>query len=220
MPCRLCAAAWRCRLPPPTAPRPARTSSAARSASVRCGCAATACWSCCRAAAGQQGGRRPGTENVAGLRAFARQATALAAAAADHRRHAARLCERLLAGADAPAPGGGAARARRAAGVVFAPTSSACPPPAFRPRVLVRVLSDEGVYLSRGSACSSSGPEDLARAAGDGRARAGRGRRVPGFDRVEHYRVRRRPPAQSLGRRCRRCGRSRSAATRRSGPHR
>ncbi|MDE0229059.1 MAG: aminotransferase class V-fold PLP-dependent enzyme [Spirochaetaceae bacterium] len=105
---------------------------------------------------GQQAGRRPGTENVAGLRAFARQATALASAAADHRRHAAHLCERLLAGAMRlrleVVP-----RERAARPECYSPYIVCLSAPGVPAEVLVRVLSDEGVYISRGSACSASG---------------------------------------------------------------
>ena len=88
--------------------------------------------------------------------AFARQATALAPAGAVHLRHAARLCERLIAGA------------RRLRLVVvprhrverpehYSPYIVCLAAPGVPAEVLVRVLSDEEIYVSRGSACASGG---------------------------------------------------------------
>ena len=107
---------------------------------------------------GQQDGRRPGTENVAGVRAFARQASALAAAGAEHLRRARRLCERLIAGAQRlrleVVPAQRVERPER-----YSPYIICLAAPAVPAEVLVRVLSDEGIYVSRGSACSSGGPK-------------------------------------------------------------
>ena len=105
---------------------------------------------------GQQDGRRPGTENVAGMRTFARQAATLATAAAGHLRRAARLCERLIDGA-------------RRLRLEVVPRHRVERPDCYSPyivclaargipaEVLVRVLSDQAVYVSRGSACASGG---------------------------------------------------------------
>ena len=143
----------------------------------------------------QQDGRRPGTENVAGMRAFARQATALAAAGADHLRHAKRLCERLIAGArrlrlqvvprhrvERPehySPYivclGGARRAGRGAGA----------DPQRRGDLRVARI---GVRVERA--------QDLAGTASHGRAGGGSRRCVPGVDRLDHHRRRHRPPAR------------------------
>ena len=105
---------------------------------------------------GQQDGLRPGTENVAGLRAFARQAKALAPAAAAHLRHAGRLCERLIAGARRlrleVVP-----RQRTERPAHYSPYIVCLAAPGVPAEVLVRILSDEQIYVSRGSACASGG---------------------------------------------------------------
>ena len=105
---------------------------------------------------GQEGGLRPGTENVAGVTAFARQAAALAPAADRHLRHARALHEQLVAGAErlglqvVPAQ-------RRRQPERFSPYITCLAVPGVPAEVLVRVLSDQGVYVSRGSACASTG---------------------------------------------------------------
>lgn len=106
---------------------------------------------------GQQAGRRPGTENVAGMRAFARQATTLTSSAAAHLLRARHLSERLIAGAR-----------RLHLEVVpphrvdhpehYSPYIVCLAAPGIPAEVLVRVLSDEQIYVSRGSACASGGP--------------------------------------------------------------
>ena len=105
---------------------------------------------------GQEGGRRPGTQNVAGVTAFARQVAALAPAAKQHLCHAQTLHQQLVAGA-----------ARL--GLQVVPAQRLQQPERYSPyitclaasgvpaEVLVRVLSDQGVYVSRGSACASTG---------------------------------------------------------------
>ena len=107
---------------------------------------------------GQQDGRRPGTENVAGMRAFARQAKALAPAGADHVHHARRLCARLIAGAMrlrlAVVPPERVAHPERYSPYIVCLAATGVPA-----EVLVRILSDQEIYVSRGSACASSGPK-------------------------------------------------------------
>lgn len=107
---------------------------------------------------GQQDGRRPGTENVAGMRAFARQVEALAPAAAGHLCRARRLCERLIAGAERlrleVVP-----RQRVERPEHYSPYIVCLAAPGVPAEVLVRILSDEGICVSRGSACSSGGPK-------------------------------------------------------------
>ena len=105
---------------------------------------------------GQEEGRRPGTENVAGLSAFAGAAAAAAEAAARNLRHARSLHAQLLAGAErlglrlVPAQ-------RREQPDRYSPYITCLAAPGVPAEVLVRVLSDRGVYVSRGSACASGG---------------------------------------------------------------
>jgi cysteine desulfurase len=107
---------------------------------------------------GQQGGRRPGTENVAGMRAFARQARTLAQDAAGHLRRARQLCERLIAGARRlrleVVP-----RQRLQHPEHYSPYITCLAAPGVPSEVLVRILSDQQIYVSRGSACASGGPK-------------------------------------------------------------
>ena len=105
---------------------------------------------------GQEGGRRAGTENVAGVTAFARQAAALAPAAERHLDHARTLHAQLVAGAErlglhlVP-------EQRRHQPERYSPYITCLAVPRVPAEVLVRVLSDQGIHVSRGSACASSG---------------------------------------------------------------
>ncbi len=103
---------------------------------------------------GQQHGRRPGTENVAGMRAFARCAAALTPAAGEHLRHATQLQHQLAAGARRldlrVIP-----RQRLDHAEHFSPYITCLAAPGVPAEVLVRMLSDRDIYVSRGAACSS-----------------------------------------------------------------
>ena len=105
---------------------------------------------------GQEGGRRPGTENVAGVTAFARQAAALAPEADRHLRHARRLYRQLVAGAERlglqVVPEQRCQQPQRYSPYITCLAASGVPA-----EVLVRMLSDQGVYVSRGSACAATG---------------------------------------------------------------
>ena len=101
---------------------------------------------------GQQNGRRPGTENVAGMRAFARCAADLTAG--QHLRRAAQLQQQLAAGARRldlriiP-------RHRLDHPDHYSPYVTCLSAPGVPAEVLVRMLSDQEIYVSRGAACSS-----------------------------------------------------------------
>ena len=103
---------------------------------------------------GQQHGRRAGTENVAGMRAFARCAAAVAAATGEHPHRAARLQQQLTAGARRldlriiP-------RQRLDHPDHYSPYVTCLAAPGIPAEVLVRMLSDQDIYVSRGAACSS-----------------------------------------------------------------
>ena len=105
---------------------------------------------------GQEGGRRAGTENVAGITSFARRAVALAPAAERHLCHARTLHAQLVAGAERlglqVVP-----EQRRDRPERYSPYITCLAAPGVPAEVLVRVLSDRGVYVSRGSACASGG---------------------------------------------------------------
>jgi cysteine desulfurase len=105
---------------------------------------------------GQEGGLRPGTESLQGAWAFAAAAEA-AAASLDSGFRAARSFEaRLLAGL-ASIPGVLALPLGRAAGDErYSPYILSLAFPGLSGEVLVRALSDEGVAVSTGSACSSN----------------------------------------------------------------
>ena len=144
---------------------------------------------------GQQDGRRPGTENVAGLRAFARQRDSLGRGRgrpSAPRRAAVRAVDRRR---PAPAPAGGAAAPGRAARALLAlhrlpggarrAGRGAGADPQRRGDLRVARI---GVRVERA--------QDLAGTASHGRAGGGSRRCVPGVDRLDHHRRRHRPPAR------------------------
>ncbi len=105
---------------------------------------------------GQEGGIRPGTESLQSAWAFSRAAEQAAGALEDNRRRAraleARLIEGLISGAGAiPLPLG-----RKAGDERYSPFILSAAFPGLSGEVLVRALSDEGLALSTGSACSSN----------------------------------------------------------------
>jgi len=113
------------------------------------------------AGGGQEGGRRPGTENLAAIHGLA-QAAELAIGELERNLERARgLCAALLTGLRA-IPGCRLLPDGRGASLpeeLFSPyiVSAAFPP--VPGEVLVRVLGSEGFLLSTGAACSSRKPE-------------------------------------------------------------
>jgi cysteine desulfurase len=104
---------------------------------------------------GQEGGLRPGTENLQGAWAFARAAETAAASLEERRRRALALESRLIAGLGAipgalPLPLG-----RRPGDPRYSPFILSAAFPGLSGEVLERALSDEGIAVSTGSACSS-----------------------------------------------------------------
>jgi cysteine desulfurase len=105
---------------------------------------------------GQEGALRPGTENLQGAWAFAAAAAAARSDFARRARHARDLEARLLDGLSAipgalPLPAG-----RKAGDSRYSPYILSVAFPGLSGEVLVRALSDEGVAVSTGSACSSN----------------------------------------------------------------
>jgi cysteine desulfurase len=103
---------------------------------------------------GQEGGIRSGTENVFGIYAFARCAAA-ALSSLDSRLASARVLEeKLLTGIKA-IPGATPIPAARLPGDGrYSPWILSAAFPGLGGEVLVRALSDEGIAVSTGSACS------------------------------------------------------------------
>jgi cysteine desulfurase len=105
---------------------------------------------------GQEGGLRPGTESLQGVRAFAAAAEAARAGFDGRVSRARRLESRLLDGLAAiqgalPLPLG-----RRAGDGRYSPFLLSAAFPGLSGEVLARSLSDRGVAVSTGSACSSN----------------------------------------------------------------
>jgi cysteine desulfurase len=105
---------------------------------------------------GQEGGLRPGTESIQGAWALAVAAEAARRSLAAGAEKARRLEARLIAGISAipgalPLPEG-----RNAGDARYSPYILSVAFPGLSGEVLVRALSDEGVAVSTGSACSSN----------------------------------------------------------------
>jgi cysteine desulfurase len=108
------------------------------------------------AGGGQEGGVRPGTENLQGAWGFAAAAESAVAALGRNRELALALEARLL---DGLAAIGGAAPlplGRRAGDPRYSPFILSVAFPGLSGEVMVRGLSDAGVAVSTGSACSSN----------------------------------------------------------------
>ncbi len=108
------------------------------------------------AGGGQESGLRPGTENLQGAWAFAAAARAAVASLEEDRLRARRLEARLFAGLGAlggavPLPLGRGAGDER-----YSPFILSISFPGLAGEVMVRALSDRGVAVSTGSACSSN----------------------------------------------------------------
>jgi cysteine desulfurase len=108
------------------------------------------------AGGGQEGGVRPGTESLQGAWAFAAAAEAAVAALDRNRERALALESRLFSGlaairGAAPLPLGRAAGDPR-----YSPFILSIAFPGLSGEVMVRALSDAGVAVSTGSACSSN----------------------------------------------------------------
>lgn len=105
---------------------------------------------------GQESGVRSGTENLFGALAFARCAAASAASAAAHLEHARTLERRLLEGL-ALIPGATAIPLiRKPSDPRWSPWLASAAFPGLGGEVLARTLSDSGIAVSTGSACSHS----------------------------------------------------------------
>ncbi len=109
------------------------------------------------AGGGQEGGRRPGTENLAGAWALAEAGQRAAAGLPERHRQARALMDGLIAGLRS-LPGCRLLPEGRGAGLpeeLFSPyiLSAAFPP--LPGEVLVRVMESEGYLISTGAACSS-----------------------------------------------------------------
>ena len=105
---------------------------------------------------GQESGIRSGTENLFGAMAFSRCAAEAAASAAEHLAHARNLERRLLEGL-AAIPGASAVPFGRAPGDPrWSPWIASAAFPGLSGEVFVRALSDSGIAVSTGSACSHS----------------------------------------------------------------
>jgi cysteine desulfurase len=107
------------------------------------------------AGGGQEGGRRPGTENLAGAWALA-EAGARAVASLEERSVRAReLMDRLLAGLRAVPRCRILPEGRGASAGLFSPYILCAAFPPVPGEVLVRVMESEGFLISTGAACSS-----------------------------------------------------------------
>jgi cysteine desulfurase len=109
------------------------------------------------AGGGQEAGRRPGTENLAGAWALAEAGQRAAAGLQERHRQARALMDGLIAGLRS-LPGCRLLPEGRGAGLpeeLFSPyiLSAAFPP--LPGEVLVRVMESEGYLISTGAACSS-----------------------------------------------------------------
>jgi cysteine desulfurase len=105
---------------------------------------------------GQERGLRPGTENLQGAWAFAAAAARAQSAFAGHAAHASALEARLLDGLK-HIPSALALPLGRAAGDArYSPYIMSAAFPGLSGEVLARALSDLGIAVSTGAACSSN----------------------------------------------------------------
>lgn len=104
---------------------------------------------------GQEKGRRSGTENVFGMTEFANQVRTLIPTTKQNLEHAKQLQEQLIFGATQLGlkvlPRDRLSHPQR-----YSPYITCLSAPNVPSEVLVRILSDYGIYVSRGSACSSN----------------------------------------------------------------
>jgi cysteine desulfurase len=105
---------------------------------------------------GQEEGLRPGTENLLGAWAFARSAET-AAASLEERAIRARILEaRLMSGLGAISGAAILPEGRMAGDERYSPYILSAAFPGLSGEVMVRALSDSGIAVSTGSACSSN----------------------------------------------------------------
>jgi cysteine desulfurase len=107
----------------------------------------------------QEHGIRPGTENVAGARAFASIATNRASSLAANLDHASFLCARLYEGISTIAGCVPIPTCRTAVDSRYSPWIAALSFPGVSGEAMTRSLSDSGIMISVGSACSSTAKE-------------------------------------------------------------
>jgi cysteine desulfurase len=105
---------------------------------------------------GQEGALRPGTESLQGAWAFAAAAAAARPGFSQRADRARSLEARLLAGLSAIPGALALPEGRRAGDARYSPYILSLAFPGLSGEVLVRALSDEGVAVSTGSACSSN----------------------------------------------------------------
>lgn len=106
---------------------------------------------------GQEGGVRSGTENLQGIWAFSRAAEEAQAALGVHAAHARELEARLLNGLASIASALPLPIGRQAGDPRYSPFVLSAAFPGLSGEVLARALSDDGIAVSTGSACSSNG---------------------------------------------------------------
>ena len=105
---------------------------------------------------GQESGIRSGTENLFGALAFARCAAAAAASTADHLDSALVLERRLLEGLSLIPGATAVPLCRKPGDPRWSPWIASAAFPGLGGEVLARALSDSGIAVSTGSACSHS----------------------------------------------------------------
>jgi cysteine desulfurase len=105
---------------------------------------------------GQEGAMRPGTESLQGAWAFAAAAVAARSDFAERRAWALALEARLFAGLSAIPGVLALPEGRRAGDLRYSPHIVSVAFPGLSGEVLARALSDEGIAVSTGSACSSN----------------------------------------------------------------
>jgi len=105
---------------------------------------------------GQESGIRSGTENLFGALAFARCAAAAAASTADHLDSALALERRLLEGLSLIPGATAVPLCRKPGDPRWSPWIASAAFPGLGGEVLARALSDSGIAVSTGSACSHS----------------------------------------------------------------
>jgi len=105
---------------------------------------------------GQEGGYRPGTESLQSAWAFSRAAEEARAGLAEHRSRARVLETRLIAGLSGQIGAAILPLGRTGGDERYSPFILSAAFPGLSGEVFVRALSDEGLALSTGSACSSN----------------------------------------------------------------